>query len=119
MGAFSETDFDLPPGRVKEIVEAGDAQLVDVREDYEWEAGRIAGAHHIELEHLASRADELDKEKPVIFQCRVGRRSALATDAFRAVGFDAYNMRGGIQAWADEGLPLEPQDGHVAEHTAA
>jgi rhodanese-related sulfurtransferase len=116
MGAFSETEFDLPPQRVKEILDAGEAELVDVREQYEWDAGRIPGAAHIELERLAGRADELPKDKPVIFQCRVGRRSALATDAFRAVGFDAYNMRGGIVAWAEEGLPLEPEDGSVAEH---
>jgi rhodanese-related sulfurtransferase len=116
MGAFSETDFDLPPQRVKEILDAGDAELVDVREPYEWDAGRIPGAKHIELERLAGRADELPKDKPVIFQCRMGRRSALATDAFRAVGYDAYNMRGGIEAWAEEGLPLEPEDGTVAEH---
>ena len=116
MGAFSDPEFDLPPQRVKEILDAGDAELVDVREPYEWDAGRIPGAKHIELERLAGRADELPKDKPVIFQCRVGRRSALATDAFRAVGFDAYNMRGGIEAWAEEGLPLEPEDGTVAEH---
>ena len=116
MGAFSETEFDLPPQRVKEILDADEAELVDVREPYEWEAGRIPGAKHIELERLAGRADELPKDKPVIFQCRVGRRSALATDAFRAVGFDAYNMRGGIQAWAEEGFPLEPEGGTVADH---
>jgi rhodanese-related sulfurtransferase len=116
MGAFSETDFDLPPQRVKEILDAGEAELVDVREQYEWDAGRIPGAKHIELERLAGRADELPKDKPVIFQCRMGRRSALATDAFRAVGFDAYNMRGGIEAWAEEDLPLEPEDGTVADH---
>jgi rhodanese-related sulfurtransferase len=116
MGAFSDTEFDLEPKRVRELIESGEAELVDVREDYEWEAGRIAGATHIELERLAGRADELPKDKPVIFQCRMGRRSALATDAFRAVGFDAYNMRGGIQAWAGEGLALEPEGGTVAEH---
>jgi rhodanese-related sulfurtransferase len=116
MGAFSDTEFDLPPQRVKEILDAGDAELVDVREPYEWDAGRISGAKHIELERLAGRADELPKDRPVIFQCRVGRRSALATDAFRAVGYDAYNMRGGILAWAEEGLPLEPEDGTVADH---
>ena len=116
MGAFSDTEFDLEPQRVKEILEADEAVLVDVREPYEWDAGRIAGAKHIELERLAGRADELPKDKPVIFQCRVGRRSALATDAFRAVGFDAYNMRGGIEAWANEGLPLEPEGGTVADH---
>jgi rhodanese-related sulfurtransferase len=116
MGAFSETEFDLPPQRVKEILDAGEAELVDVREPYEWDAGRIPGATHIELERLAGRADELPKDKPVIFQCRMGRRSALATDAFRAVGFDAYNMRGGIEAWAEEGLPMEPEGGTVADH---
>jgi rhodanese-related sulfurtransferase len=116
MSAFSETDFDLPPRRVKEILDAGEAELVDVREQYEWDAGRIPGAKHIELERLAGRADELPKDRPVIFQCRMGRRSALATDAFRAVGFDAYNMRGGIEAWAEEDLPLEPEGGTVADH---
>ena len=114
--AFSETEHDLAPQRVKELVESGEAQLVDVREPYEWEAGRIPGAVHIELERLAGRADELDREKQVVFQCRMGRRSALATQAFRAAGFDAYNMTGGIQAWADEGLPLEPDGGKVADH---
>ena len=109
--------MDLPPERVKERFDAGEIQLVDVREDYEWDAGRISGALHIELERLAGRADELPKDKPVIFQCRMGRRSALATDAFRAVGFDAYNMRGGIQGWAEAGLPLEPDGtGKVADH---
>jgi rhodanese-related sulfurtransferase len=116
MGAFSDTDFDLDPKRVSEILAAGEAVLIDVREPYEWEAGRIAGAKHIELERLGGKADELPKDTPVIFQCRMGRRSALATQAFRAVGFDAYNMRGGLQAWADEGLPLEPEGGTVAEH---
>ena len=116
MASFSDTEYDLPPARVKEMVERGEAQLVDVREPYEWDAGRIAGAVHIELERLAGRADELAKDKPVVFQCRVGRRSALATQAFRAAGYDAYNMTGGIKSWAEEGLPLEPDDGTVADH---
>src|SRR5205085_1148115 len=84
---------------------ADEAVLVDVREPYEWDAGRIPGAKHIELERLAGRADELPKDKPVIFQCRVGRRSALASEAFRAVGFDGYNMPGGLPAWAGEEVP--------------
>jgi rhodanese-related sulfurtransferase len=116
VGAFSDTEFDLPPDRVKEILDAGEAELVDVREPYEWDAGRIPGAKHIELEHLGSRAEELNKDKPVIFQCRMGRRSALATQAFRAVGFDAYNMRGGLAAWAEEGYPMEPDGAEVAPH---
>ena len=67
-------------------------QLVDVREPYEWEAGRIAGARHIELEQLASQAESLDRDRPVLFYCRVGARSAMAAHAFRRAGFDAYSM---------------------------
>ena len=110
--------FDAPevtPQEAREMVEGG-AQLVDVREAYEWDAGRIEGARHIELERLASQADTLDKERPVVFQCRLGARSAMATQAFRAAGFDAYSMAGGLQRWHDEGLPLEPADGTVADH---
>jgi rhodanese-related sulfurtransferase len=116
MAALLNAEFDLGPERVKELVESGDAQLIDVREDYEWEAGRIAGAVHIELERLPGRAAEIDKDRPVIFQCRMGNRSAFAMEAFRNGGYDAYNLAGGIQAWADAGLPLEPEDGTVADH---
>jgi rhodanese-related sulfurtransferase len=114
--AFEETERDLSPKRVAEMVDGGEAQLVDVREPYEYEAGHIAGVKHIELEHLARRAEEIDKGRPVVFHCRMGRRSALATEAFAASGYDSYNMAGGIQAWADAGLPLEPEDGTVADH---
>jgi hydroxyacylglutathione hydrolase/adenylyltransferase/sulfurtransferase len=116
MSAFEQTDRDLDPAQVKEKLDAGEVQLVDVREPYEWEAGRIAGALHIELEHLAARSGEIDKDKPVVFQCRVGRRSAMATAAFGASGYDAYNMAGGITAWTEKGLPLEPEGGQVADH---
>jgi rhodanese-related sulfurtransferase len=116
VNAFEETRRDLPPEQVSEKVAKGEAQLIDVREPYEWEAGHIAEARHIELERLAGRADEIDKDRPVIFQCRLGRRSAMATEAFLASGYDAYNMAGGLLAWAEKGLPLEPEDGHVADH---
>ena len=113
---FDESKRELSPQEVKELLDKGEAQLVDVREPYEWQAGRIAGARHIELEHLAGRAAEIDREKKVVFQCRVGRRSAMATQAFAASGYDAYNLAGGITAWVEAGLPLEPEGGHVAEH---
>ena len=52
----------------------------------------------------------------MVFQCRLGARSGMATQAFRAAGWDAYNMAGGILRWVERGLPLEPEDGHVAAH---
>jgi rhodanese-related sulfurtransferase len=116
VNTFDETGRDLSPQQVSELLESGDAQLVDVREPYEWDAGRIAGATHIELEHLAGQAGEIDKDRKVVFQCRVGRRSAMAAEAFAASGYDAYNLAGGITAWVEAGLPIEPEDGEIAAH---
>jgi rhodanese-related sulfurtransferase len=112
----SDPGHELEPERVKELLDRGEIELVDVREQYEWDAGRIAGAKHIELERLAGRAEELPRERPVVFQCRLGARSAMATEAFRASGWEAYNMTGGILAWADRGLPLDPDGGVIADH---
>src|SRR5690349_1605717 len=93
----------LSPEQAAEMIESGEAQLVDVRQDFEWEAGRIPGAVHIPLETLPTRAGEIDRERPVIFQCRSGARSAMATDAFRASGIEAFNLEGGLEAWVERG----------------
>ena len=116
MGSFTNPEHELSPEDVRERLERGEIELIDVREQYEWDAGRIAGARHIELERLAGRAGEIDRERPVVFQCRLGARSAMATQAFRTAGWDAYNLTGGITEWVRRGLPIEPEDGYVAEH---
>jgi rhodanese-related sulfurtransferase len=114
--AFADPAHELSPEQLRDLLDAGEIVLVDVREPYEWDAGRIPGAVHIELERLAARAEEIPHDRTVVFQCRLGVRSAMAMQAFRASGWDAYHLAGGIQAWADKGLPLEPGGGYVAEH---
>jgi rhodanese-related sulfurtransferase len=105
---------DLSPKRVADLLADGETQLVDVRRPDEHEAGRIAGAVHIELDRLPAEAGSLDRGRPIVFYCRSGSRSAMATDAFRASGYDAYNMAGGLEAWVESGLPIEPAGGWVA-----
>jgi rhodanese-related sulfurtransferase len=105
---------DLGPGQVAERLAEGSTQLIDVREPYEHEAGRIAGDVHIELDRLAEEADRIDRGRPVVFYCRSGSRSALAAQAFAAGGFETYNLAGGIEAWVASGLPIEPEGGRVA-----
>jgi rhodanese-related sulfurtransferase len=116
MGTFGMRERDLEPSRVAEMMASGEAQVIDVRESYEREAGRIAGSRHIELERLASAAETVPRDRPVVFQCRLGARSAMAAQAFRAAGYDAYNLDGGLLAWVDAGLPIEPDGGCVADH---
>jgi rhodanese-related sulfurtransferase len=99
----------------QKLIDEG-AQLVDVRADHEWEAGRIAGARHLPLPELAERTDELDKDRPVVVYCRGGTRSTMATDALAEAGYDASKLSEGIVGWAEEGLPLEPEgEGYVSE----
>jgi hydroxyacylglutathione hydrolase/adenylyltransferase/sulfurtransferase len=113
---FHADDVDVAPEQVRAAHDAGDIQLIDVRESYEWEAGRISGARHIELERLASEAGSIDRERPVVFYCRLGARSGMAANAFRRAGYDARSMDGGISAWREQGNPLEPDGGQVADH---
>jgi rhodanese-related sulfurtransferase len=107
---------DVTPEQVDALRRDEDAQLIDVREPDEWEAGRIAGARHIVLGEVAAQAQTIEQDRPVVFYCRVGARSAMAADAFRRAGYDAYSLEGGLEAWAGNGRPLEPEDGSVAGH---
>lgn len=98
----------------RKCVEEG-AQLVDVRDDHEWEAGHIPGAIHIPLPKLSERVGEIDRERPVVLYCRGGSRCEMATEALAAAGFDAAKLEGGVVGWSKQSLPLEPEDGYVAE----
>ena len=106
----------MTPQQVADLHAKGQIELVDVREPYEHDAGRIAGARHVEMSRLTDEAGSFDSERPLVFYCRVGARSAVAAQAFRASGFQARNMKGGLLAWSAAGLPLEPDDGSVADH---
>ena len=111
---MSEAPEELPPARVAQLMKDG-AQVVDVREADEREAGRIPGdTAHIELNELGERAGSLDRDRPLVFYCRSGSRSAMAAQAFATAGFDAHNLSGGLKAWVADGLPLEPDGGRVA-----
>ena len=101
----------VPPARVREL--GAEVELVDVRLDEEWDASRIPGAMHIPLDSLSARAEEIDRSKPVVLYCRSGDRSGGAADALAASGWDVTSMEGGIVAWAEQDLPVEPEGGEV------
>jgi rhodanese-related sulfurtransferase len=115
VSAFSDDEHELDPKDVERRLREDGWTVIDVREPYEHEAGHVAGTRHVEVERLTAEAETIDRDRPVIFLCRVGSRSGMATQAFRASGYEAYNLRGGIVAWVEAGLPLEPEGGHVAE----
>jgi rhodanese-related sulfurtransferase len=106
---------ELTPQEVSELLASQDVQLIDVRQPHEHEAGRIAGDRLIELALLPGQAATLDRDRPIVFYCRSGARSAMATEAFAQAGYRAHNLAGGLLAWRQAGLPLEPEGGTVAD----
>ena len=90
----------------------GEIQLVDCRELCEWEAGRVDGAVHLPLNSImAGAGSDLASDTPIAVICRSGNRSEFATMMLQARGFEAYNVEGGMEAWAAEGLPFTAGDG--------
>ncbi len=85
--------------------------LLDVREDQEWEAGRIAGAVHIPMGQLNARIAEIPSDRRIVCVCRSGGRSGAVTDALNRAGFTAENLDGGMHAWEDADLPIVDDEG--------
>ena len=93
-----------------QLINRRDALVIDVRDTGEYEAGHIASAKHVPERQLTERLKEFEKFKgrPVIVTCRSGMRSSAAVQILRRNGFDeAVNLRGGIGAWQQAGMPLE------------
>jgi rhodanese-related sulfurtransferase len=79
-----------------------DFQLIDVREEFEYEVSNLGGVL-IPLGGILIEADKIAKDKPVIMQCRSGKRSAAAIMQLEQLGYNnLYNLQGGILAWQSE-----------------
>ena len=104
-------DYEINAEEVRGKMEAGDRfTLLDVREPWEFETAKIAGAKLIPMGDVPSRAhQELDPEDHIVVMCHHGVRSMNVTVWLRQQGFEkAQSMRGGIDAWSrrvDEKVP--------------
>jgi hydroxyacylglutathione hydrolase len=97
----------VTPGDVAAMLARGDAAVVDVRGQTEWEAGHLPGVSNIPLGYLADRVRELPTDRPVVVHCQSGARSAIAASVLRASGFtNVTNLVGGFAAWERAGLPV-------------
>ena len=87
------------------------ALLLDVRQDDEWDAGHAPDARHVALADLPDHVESLDARQLIVCVCRSGGRSARATAFLMEHGFNAFNLAGGMTAWAQEGQPLTTESG--------
>ena len=75
------------------------AQLVDVREASEWNAGHAPQAVHIPVSQVSARMNRLKKDKDIVVVCRSGNRSRSITSMLRKQGYEAFSLSGGMRAW--------------------
>jgi rhodanese-related sulfurtransferase len=102
----------IAPNDAVRLANSG-AVILDVRNASEYQAGHIIDARHIPASELASRAESLKKykEKPVLIYCDNGFASAAAARALKVLGFtQVVTLRGGLQTWRQENLPLVKGD---------
>ncbi len=91
----------LTVAQTEEAIGNPDVQLVDIRNQGELVNGQIPGSTHIPLAELTARADELDRDRPVLLYCAGGWRSSVGASTLRALGFaDVSDVLGGHDAWA-------------------
>jgi len=104
-------DWEITPVELKRRQDAGeDLFVLDVREPNEYQINRIPGSTLIPLGELPRRYQELDRDREIVAQCKMGGRSGKAVDFLRSVGFTKVkNLRGGILEWIDKVDPSQPK----------
>jgi len=107
-GCSSSSDAitDVDVAEAQQIVEQGDAVVLDVRTPQEFAAGHLPGAINIDVESsdFTDRVADLDESTETLVYCRTGNRSGVATDEMADLGFsNMSDLQGGIEAWTADG----------------
>tara|TARA_B110000495_G_scaffold202807_1_gene224049 strand:- start:6091 stop:6444 length:354 start_codon:yes stop_codon:yes gene_type:complete len=93
-----------------EMQSNGDALIIDVRNEDEYEGGHVKDAKWIPVDEIVKRVDELPKSGNILFICAVGARSGLAAEYASSLGIESerlFNIEDGTPTWINKGLPSE------------
>ncbi|MDR7544203.1 MAG: molybdopterin-synthase adenylyltransferase MoeB [Armatimonadota bacterium] len=103
---------EIDADEARRLVEGG-AQLIDVREPWEWAISHIPGAVLIPMGDIPARTSEIDPNRPVVVHCAIGARSAKVVETLLRAGYTrVFNLAGGILEWANRQFPTESGDRH-------
>ncbi len=101
LGAITQVTVD-------QLDNIAEYQVVDVRGAAEHADGHIPGSQNIPVGYVGDKLSEIPTDRPAVFQCQTGRRSAMAASVAAAHGrTDIYNLVGGFSAWEESGRPVE------------
>ena len=108
--AAKEKIKEISPNDAAHELESGNATLIDVRSEGDWQAGHARDARHLERGEIELEIEEQipDLDHPIICYCGGGSRSALVTESLQKMGYrNVRSMKGGFRAWKAAGLPTE------------
>ena len=99
---------DITVQQVNAIRTMPEVELIDVREQWEYDEGHLPGIKLMPMNSIPNRLDEIPKDKFVVITCHTGNRSSQVTKFLRDKGFtNVHNMLGGIAAWEKAKFPVE------------
>ena len=110
--AWKQAGFELvqmPQVTVKELrerLDTGDVQVLDVRRQGEWDAGHIEGADLYPLDRFKAALPSLENAAATAVHCKGGYRSMIAASLLQRAGHNVINVIGGFDAWEKEKLPV-------------
>lgn len=92
----------------KEMIDAGNVQVIDSREPHEHAEGHVPDSSNIPHMATLPRAAALATDRPILFICKSGQRSAVAAEFAATIGLtDLYNVEGGHEEWVAAGYPMD------------
>lgn len=101
----TETMQEITATELKQRLENGeDIQIIDVREQKEYDFAKIPDTKLIPLAQVVTRMSEIDETRETVVHCKGGGRSAQAIEQLQKAGFkgNLLNLKGGILAWSNE-----------------
>ncbi|HJN37582.1 MAG TPA: rhodanese-like domain-containing protein [Gammaproteobacteria bacterium] len=106
--------YSIESNQLKEWMESGKVELIDVRNLDEYDAMNIAGSKLKPVNEVSLDDIECtdDPEVRLVIHCRSGKRSMMACQQLIAEGLskDVWNLEGGILAWSTTGFPVQGKD---------
>lgn len=91
---------EISPEQAKQLIDSDKTlQLIDVREQDEYDQGYIKGTTLIPMSQFVQRMGEIDKSRTVLLYCAVGSRSAQAGQVLAQNGYKVYNIANGLENW--------------------
>jgi sulfur-carrier protein adenylyltransferase/sulfurtransferase len=112
MNQAANSPSEITATELKQRIDNGDdIQIIDVREQVEYDVARIPNSKLIPLGQVLNRMDEIDPTRDTVVHCKGGGRSARAIEALKRAGFTGSltNLHGGIMAWSNEVDPSVPK----------